>query len=126
VLVERYIAGREFNVGIVQLPEFHVLPLAEIEFRASSEMKWPILTYSGKWSSGSADDRATPVRCPANVEPKMARQIVTAATEVYYLTGCRDYARVDLRVTSRARCLCWTSTPSGSRAQGGPGANARG
>ena len=98
VLVERYIAGREFNVGIIELPELHVLPLAEIEFVESSELRWPILTYSGKWDAGSAADRATPVRCPAKVDPDLARQMIAAATDAYRLTGCRDYARVDLRV----------------------------
>jgi ribosomal protein S18 acetylase RimI-like enzyme len=98
VLIERYIAGQEFNVGIIELPELHVLPLSEIEFRKTSEMRWPILTYSGKWISGSAADRATPVCCPAKVDPELSRQIIAAATEAYRLTGCRDYARVDLRV----------------------------
>ncbi len=98
VVVERYIAGREFNVGIIELPELQALPVAEIEFRASPKMKWPIVTYAGKWNSGSADDRATPVRCPAKVESSLERQLIAAATEAYRLTGCRDYARVDLRV----------------------------
>ncbi len=63
VLVERYIAGREFNVGIIELPGLHALPIAEIEFCSSPEAKWPIVTYAGKWDVGSAADRATPVRC---------------------------------------------------------------
>jgi D-alanine-D-alanine ligase len=47
-LAERYIAGREFNVGIVEMPELSALPLAEIEFRSGPEATWPILTYAGK------------------------------------------------------------------------------
>jgi D-alanine-D-alanine ligase len=97
-LVERYIAGREFNVGIVELPEPNVLPLAEIEFRSGPEAIWPILTYAGKWSPNSTDDLATPIRCPANVETTLARRIEEIAVAAYRLTGCRDYARVDVRV----------------------------
>jgi D-alanine-D-alanine ligase len=98
VLVERYIHGREFNVGIIELPEIKVLPLAEVEFQISSETPWPIVTYAGKWRSGSAADLASQVRCPATIDTRLAGDIVTAATEAYRVTGCRDYARVDLRV----------------------------
>ena len=35
VLVERFIAGREFNAAVVALPEPRLLPLAEIEFSAA-------------------------------------------------------------------------------------------
>ena len=80
-----------------------VLPLAEIEFRISANAKWPILTYDGKWSHNSNDDLATPVRCPANVEADLARHIEQTALAAYRVTGCRDYARVDLRMDSSGR-----------------------
>jgi D-alanine-D-alanine ligase len=98
VLVEPYIDGREFNVGIIELPDLQCLPLAEVEFQTGGALKWPIVTYEGKWAAGSAADRATPVRCPAAVEPQLAEVIREAALSAYRVTGCRDYARVDLRV----------------------------
>ena len=130
VLVEPYIDGREFNIGVialikgfrtlfpprtdedatashkknssdplfVPLPELECLPLAEIEFRTGSDTRWPIVTYDGKWSAGSAADRATPVRCPADVDGALADRIRKTALAAFRITGCRDYARVDLRV----------------------------
>ncbi|HEY2146916.1 MAG TPA: hypothetical protein VGH32_03200 [Pirellulales bacterium] len=98
VLVEPYIDGREFNVGIFELPDLKCLPLAEVEFQTGGGLKWPIVTYEGKWAAGSAADRATPVRCPADIEPQLADRIREAALGAYRVTGCRDYARVDLRV----------------------------
>jgi D-alanine-D-alanine ligase len=98
VLVEPYIDGREFNIGVIALPELECLPLAEIEFRTGSEMRWPIVTYDGKWAAGSAADRATPVHCPADVECALADRIRETALAAFQVTGCRDYARVDLRV----------------------------
>ncbi len=97
-LVERYIAGREFNVGIIELPDLQVLPLAEIVFSVSSELPWPIVTYQGKWSPTSNECLATPVRCPAMVETELEARIRQAATAAYRFTGCHDYARIDLRV----------------------------
>ena len=100
-LAERYIAGREFNVGMIELSQLTALPLAEIEFRTSSTAPWPILSYSAKWSPNSSDDLATPVRCPADVDANLVGRIQEAALTAYRLTGCRDYARVDLRVDSQ-------------------------
>jgi D-alanine-D-alanine ligase len=95
-LVERYIDGREFNVGIVALPEVQVLPLAEVEFTADLPQR--IVSYDAKWATGSQHWQGTPVRCPAEVDPPLADSIRAAALDAYRVTGCRDYARVDLRV----------------------------
>ena len=101
VLIERYLDGREFNIAIVGLREPQVLPLAEVEFRAAAPGQWPIVTYQAKWDPNGPEDRATPVRCPAVVEPELARAVSEAALGAFRLLGCRDYARVDLR-TDRA------------------------
>jgi len=102
-LIERYIAGREFTVGIIELPVLQVLPIAEIEFRPGRELPYPIVTYVAKWTPGSKEDLLTPVCCPANIEPEMAQRLKEAAIAAYRLTRCRDYARIDLRVDGRGK-----------------------
>lgn len=104
VLVERYIDGQEFNIGVIALPEPQVLPLAEIEFElGAGKLRWPIVTYDGKWDADGVEDRATPVRCPANVEPALGREIADVVLRAFHLLGCRDYARIDLRVDRAGR-----------------------
>jgi D-alanine-D-alanine ligase len=98
VLVEQFISGREFNVGILSFPEPKALPLAEIEFASHFTADERIVTYEAKWAPESAADIDTPPICPANVEPALASEIERIALAAYRLTGCRDYARVDLRV----------------------------
>ncbi len=100
VLVERYIGGREFNVGVVGLPDVQVLPLAEICFAIGDALPWPVVTYESKWDEGSAADLAAAPQCPANVEPALGERIRHVALAAFNVTGCRDYARVDLRVTA--------------------------
>jgi GNAT superfamily N-acetyltransferase len=99
VLVERYLDGREFNVGIIALPKPQALPIAEIEFQLDDQFRWPIVTYSSKWTTDSPGYRATPVRCPALVDEDTAARIRETALISFVATGCRDYARVDLRLT---------------------------
>jgi D-alanine-D-alanine ligase len=103
VLVERFIAGREFNAGILALPELELLPLAEIEFDARLRPESRLVTYDAKWRAGSDADRGTPVRCPADVEPRLAEEIGRIALAAFRATGCRQYARIDLRVDREGR-----------------------
>ncbi len=62
VLVERFIAGREFNAAVVALPEPRLLPLAEIEFAATLLPRERLVSYAAKWDAGSAADLATAPR----------------------------------------------------------------
>ncbi|HEY2881299.1 MAG TPA: GNAT family N-acetyltransferase [Pirellulales bacterium] len=103
VLVERYIAGREFNVGIIELPDLQMLAISEVEFQTGDELPWPILTYAGKWSPESKECRSTPIRCPAAIERDLAGQLEKLAITAYIATQCRDYARVDFRVDEQGR-----------------------
>jgi D-alanine-D-alanine ligase len=103
VLVERFIVGREFNAAILALPDAELLPLAEIEFSGPSPPGWQIVTYDAKWDIGSAADRSTPPRCPALVEPATAERIGQAALAAFQCTGCRGYARVDLRMDGQGQ-----------------------
>lgn len=96
-LIEEYIDGREFNVGILALPNPCTLPLAEIEFGPMAHGE-RLVTYDGKWSLQSEDCRSTPARCPADVAPVLAAAIERFALTAFDSLGCRDYVRVDLRI----------------------------
>src|SRR5262249_53395506 len=98
VLVERFVVGREFNVAIVDFGEPQALPVAEIEFRGAGEPGYQIVTYEAKWATGSEADRSTPSRCPARIDQATSDRIARLALDVWRLSGCRGYARVDMRM----------------------------
>lgn len=104
VLVEPYLAGREFNVSVIDCFERQksgtprVLPLAEVNFARGGANEWPIVTYDAKWSPESRDWNSTPVTCPADVDEPLAQRLRTYARGAFCELGCRDYARVDFRV----------------------------
>lgn len=95
VLVQRYIAGREFNVGFVGE---RALPLAEIDFAGMPEGHWPILTYAAKWQAGSPEDLGSVPVCPAQVPERLAARLVRIAQAAWETMQGKGYGRVDLRV----------------------------
>ncbi|MFO7576312.1 MAG: ATP-grasp domain-containing protein [Pelovirga sp.] len=95
-LVEKYIDGREFNASVLGNAPTAILPLAEISFAAG--LACNIVSYAGKWESQSADYRGTTPVCPARVAEKERKTIEATALKACRLLGCRDYARVDIRL----------------------------
>lgn len=92
-LVEEFIEGREFNAAILGNV---ALPLSEIEFQYG--LRHAIVTYDGKWLEHSADYRQTVPACPAPLPAELSRRVQDVALRAYRFLGCRDYARVDLRL----------------------------
>src|SRR5262249_30585678 len=52
VLIEAYLPGPEFNVGLVGWPTPRALPVAQVVYTGRPGT-WPILTYAAKWDEGS-------------------------------------------------------------------------
>ena len=102
VLVEEFIDGREFNVAVVEMPELRYLPPAEILFEKHVG-EWPILTYAGKWTPGSNAYESTPPKYPADISGPLARKLGKIAVKAFGLIGCRDYGRVDFRVSAAGK-----------------------
>ncbi len=100
VLVQAYVAGREFNVGFVG---DRVLPVAEIDFTGMPEGTWPILTYAAKWHTGSAEDLGSVPVCPAPISQRLADRLTRVAQSAWGAMHGKGYGRVDLRVDDQGR-----------------------
>jgi D-alanine-D-alanine ligase len=99
-IVERFIDGREFNVGMVELTPGArptIMPLAEIDWQTPPDMP-RVLGFAAKWDEKSDAYLRTPVTCPAVVSPRLARRIDEICQAAFVAVGACDYARVDLRV----------------------------
>jgi D-alanine-D-alanine ligase len=103
VLVEEFVPGREFNVGVVEAPDLRVLPLAEIRFISDDPKHWPIVTYDAKWKPGTSDYEVTPPVTGPEVPRRMKARLERLAKQAFRVLGCRDYARVDFRVKPPAK-----------------------
>jgi len=97
VIVQRYIDGRELNVGIVGDT---ILPISEIDFSAMPKGMWRMVTYRSKWDTGSDEDLGAQPRCPAELPARSANEIRRVALEAWRQVGGQGYGRVDMRLDS--------------------------
>ena len=93
-LVEEYIVGREFTVGMLGERRPRVLPPMEVVFLEPSERA--VYDYACK------QDWPKHVRyeCPANLTKDELRLMEKVSRSTFMTLGCRDVARVDLRLTA--------------------------
>jgi len=92
VLVEEYIRGKEFTVGVLQEGnKYRVLPIMEIHFKHGKEF------YSYKVKKNS--DYYVDYTCPAKIDPVLERKLTSMAIKVCKSLDIKDVARIDLRVS---------------------------
>jgi D-alanine-D-alanine ligase len=102
-LVEEYIDGREIHCAILGDKP---LPLYEMEFKGGvgdDGRELPhIITYRAKWDPYSREHHAVEGKCPVeDLEPEIVERIQRVALQAYHVLGCRDYARVDMRLDTK-------------------------
>jgi D-alanine-D-alanine ligase len=97
-LAQRFLPGREFNVGIIGGNRLRVLPLAEVDYTALPSDIPPIMSYAAKWIETSVEYQKTRVTCPAQVEPEVGQRISQVALNAFRAVGGRGYGRVDIRL----------------------------
>lgn len=97
VLIEEYIEGREFNCAILG---GEPLPLSEISFEGLPAAFPKIVTYEGKWMEESVYYKHTVPVCPAEIDEELAAKIRQTAVTAFGAMNCRDYARVDVRLSA--------------------------
>jgi len=94
LLVEEFITGREFSVGILGFPDPVTLPILEIIYPDANGEKG-FRDFSTKMFHSGQQSRT----CPADIPANLAKTIRNTAMQAFSALGCRDYARVDLRLS---------------------------
>lgn len=103
VIVEEFIQGREFTVGILGNESPRVLPITELVFSDPRGIviftpdREMVERYPHLWRDGIPQPMHQPV-CPANVTPDLKAAIEDTALRVYRALGCRDWCRMEMRL----------------------------
>lgn len=95
-LVESFIEGKDLTCGLVgNGDEVHFFPISQPDLSAYPEDLAPF------YSSAHKIDFADYYRyhCPAPISADLAAQVRDLTHQTFLVTGCRDYSRVDFRLT---------------------------
>lgn len=85
VLVEEFIEGREFTIGVFQTEgKIITLPFTEIKTRKE------FFDFEAKYTAGFTDEIT-----PAVVEESIAEKVRAAARKIYLVFNCRGIVRID-------------------------------
>ncbi len=121
ILVEQFVEGREFNVAIVGNDEVVALPVSEIDFSTMPTGYHHIVSYEAKWMPDSVEYKSTVPICPAKINRRIEQKIQNTAIRSYQAMGCRDYARVDMRMDKTGNVFVLEVNPNPDLSPNGSG-----
>ena len=107
VLVEEFVEGREFYVGVLGNTAPLALPVIELDFSAFPPDRPKVASWEAKWGEGGTGGEGetgkefagTKSIFPTDVSPELVERMQAVAVEAFNALRLRDYGRVDLRVT---------------------------
>ncbi|MCC8029622.1 MAG: D-alanine--D-alanine ligase [Lachnospiraceae bacterium] len=92
VIIEDYIEGREFSVGVIDGEALPVIEIAPVE---------GFYDYKNKYKAGSAVET-----CPADLPEETAARMRRIAVRVCEVLGLDTYARMDFLLNERDEIFC--------------------
>ncbi len=92
VVIEQYIKGREFSVGVIDGKALPVIEIAPIE---------GFYDYKNKYQAGSAIET-----CPALLSEEITIRMQTIAEEVFCALRLKTYARIDFMLSEQEEIFC--------------------
>ncbi len=103
VLIEEFLPGREFTVTVMGNPGVgcgaYILPVVEQNYDIFPLHLKKLASYEAKWLfEDSLPNPHDAYICPAKLAPSLQKLIEKLCIKAYEVLGCRDIARVDLRL----------------------------
>ena len=92
VVIEQYIKGREFSVGVLQGKALPIIEIAPLQ---------GFYDYKNKYQAGSAVET-----CPANLSKEKTEEMQRAAELVFKALRLKNYARMDFMMSESEEIFC--------------------
>ena len=109
MLVQRFVAGREFNLAIVG---GRVLPHAEIDFSRLARDCPRSSRTRRSGSTAAPRTEGTVPRCPARMPARLAARLTRLAGDVWAAVDGVGYGRIDVRVDGRGTTFVTDVNPN--------------
>jgi D-alanine-D-alanine ligase len=99
ILIEEFLPGKELHVSVLGNHSPQVLPIIEFDFSDLPKDHPAIITYDVKWNPLSPAYHKVHDVCPARLSAELEEQVRSISLQAYQATACRDYARIDIRLS---------------------------
>ena len=76
-----------------------MLPPLEYDFSELPPDEPKIITFAAKWDPLKEVFHRVGSKCPADLSRQLLKRVQEVAVRAYRVAGCRDYARLDIRVS---------------------------
>ncbi len=111
-LIERYVEGREFYVGIIGNGQLQALPVWELILDKLPEDAKRIATERVKWSRKYQQKYGITSREADNLSEHKTEEIQNLAKRVYRALGLSGYARIDMRMAEDGQLYVLEANPN--------------
>ena len=99
VIAESFLPGAEFTCGVLGNGAGAVmLPPVAINFDSLPAGALPIYGFEAKWVWDTPDQPLDIFECPARIDARLQKAIEDVVLRTYRVLGCRDWARIDVRL----------------------------
>ncbi|MDD8026284.1 MAG: D-alanine--D-alanine ligase [Acidobacteriota bacterium] len=99
VIVERFLTGREFTVGVLGThPAIEILPIVEVDYASLPAGSNPIYSYEAKWVWDTPGRPLDIFHCPADLGPDLKARIEKVVAETCRVLRILDWCRIDVRL----------------------------
>jgi D-alanine-D-alanine ligase len=128
-LVQRFITGREFNIGVLGNTDLRTLPIIEVQFDdprgivtfvPDDDVMPLIASQCGEQYLQDQLSQSIPHKtvCPADIPPQVADLIRHTAVQAFRVMECRDWCRIDFRLGDDGRLYLLELNPIAGIAPG--------
>jgi D-alanine-D-alanine ligase len=99
VLVEEYLPGKEFTCAVLgNGDDATVMPIVAMNFESLPERALPIYSFDAKFVWDRPENPLDIFQCPARITSALQASIERVTLDAYRVLGCRDWARIDVRL----------------------------
>ena len=99
VIVEEYLPGKEFTCAVLgNGDDATVMPIVAMNFETLPSGALPIYSFDAKFVWDRPENPLDIFQCPARITSALRASIERVTLDAYRVLGCRDWARIDVRL----------------------------
>ncbi len=118
ILVEEFLDGPELHVGILGNDPPEMLPPIQWDFSDMPDDHPHIISFAAKWNPLAEVFHRVHSICPPKLPRRMLRKVEQVAIDAYDVLGCRDYARLDIRLDRQGKPYVLEANPNPDLTEG--------